>query len=58
MNRSYTLHNDTAERLYVAANMMAVLAELVDPDEANNLRAAAGTLAAQNPALGEVADGS
>ena len=41
MNRNYTLHDDTAKRLYKAAF------DTGDKD----VEAAAGTLAAQNPEL-------
>jgi hypothetical protein len=41
MNQSYTLHDDTANRLYVAAMLCA------DPE----VQAAGKTLAAQNPEI-------
>lgn len=52
MNRTYTLHDDSAKRLYASA--MAVSNELADAGltgEAAEVAAVAGTLRAQNPEL-------
>lgn len=50
MNQSYQLHENTASRLHDAATVFAELMETQgNSDRAGELRAAAGTLAAQNP---------
>lgn len=53
MNNTYQLHDETAKRLHGAAIFVAILLDRAPGSDGDDLRAAAGTLAAQNPELGE-----